>query len=841
MTKQRFNITGMSCAACASRVDKAVRALPGVAEATVNLLKNSLSVRFDEAVVSAEQIAAAVEKAGYGAIALDGRPSSAPAKAQDSAAGEIRALKLRLIFSCLFALPLFYLAMGPMLGLPQPFAPGQALPLALTQLLLALAVMAVNSKYYKVGFRALISGSPNMDSLIAVGSSAAAVFGLHSVYKMAFALGRGDVALAEALASNLYFDSAAMILTLITLGKFFEARAKGRSSEAIAKLLDLAPKTATLIRDGQALTVPVEELKPGDLVEVKAGEAVPADGFIEEGQGFLDESALSGESLPQEKSVGAELTGATINISGHFLMRVRRVGEDSTLAQIVRLVDEASASKAPIARLADRVSGFFVPLVMLIALAAALSWLALGYNFDFALSIGISVLVISCPCALGLATPTAIMVGTGRGAALGILFKSAEAIERLQQVDTVLLDKTGTITEGQPRLTLIEPLSPGGEAELLSLAASLERLSEHPLAAAIVREAQDRGLQPRPVDEFRQIPGQGLSGLIDGRLALAGNARLLETQAIAAPELEAKALALAAEGHTVLYFAWGGRPLGLLALADVVKPHSSRAVAELKALGLDLVMLTGDKRETAAAIASQAGVDKVLAELLPQDKDSEIRRLQAQGRRIAMVGDGVNDAPALARADVGLAIGAGTDIAIESADVVLMRSELLDAVAAVELSRAVMRNIRQNLFWAFFYNLVGIPVAAGLFYKVWALTLNPMIAAAAMSFSSVSVVSNALRLRFFKPSFSRPEAAAQVDVSERRETMKKTICIEGMNCSHCTLSVYKALRGLDGVTEVKVDLAAKEALVEAEKEIDDEILRKAVTAFDFKVVDIKNA
>ena len=853
MAKERFDISGMTCSACSRRVHKAVEALPGVSEVNVNLLKNSLSVDFDEGALSDRDIVAAVEKAGYGAIPHKAAKEKSRAEQLDPAALEIADMKRRLIVSFAFSLPLFYVSMGHMLGLPLPgFLLGEqnALAFAFTQFLLTIPVMVVNGKYYRVGFKTLFSGSPNMDSLIAIGSGAAAVFGIFAIYKISFALGRGDLETVHRFAMNLYFESAAMILTLITLGKFFEARAKGKTSEALAKLMDLAPKTATVLREGREMVIPREEVQVGDSVVVKAGESVPVDGVISEGYGFLDESAITGESLPLEKRAGETVTGATINKSGHFVMRASRVGDDSTLAQIIKLVDEATSSKAPIARLADRISGVFVPAVILIALAATGIWLLLGYGPEFALSIGISVLVISCPCALGLATPTAIMVGTGRGAANGILLKSAEAIETAQAVDTVVLDKTGTVTEGRPVLTDIFPAGGLSEDELLTLAASLEKLSEHPLGLAIVEEAEKRSLPLRRVEDFAQTPGRGLRGTIDGAPCLAGNLRMLEDGGLTpGTELLGRSEALAEEGRTALYFARGRELAGLIAVADVIKKSSRRAVAELRAMGLDLVMITGDNAVTAEAVRRQAGIGRVLAEVLPQDKEREVRALQERGHKVAMVGDGINDAPALARADVGIAIGAGTDIAIESADIVLMKSDLMDVATAVQLSRAVMRNIRQNLFWAFFYNIVGIPVAAGAFYSLWGLTLNPMIAAAAMSLSSVSVVSNALRLRFFKPRLlaaedteaSGPSAAADTNPTPERNFMKKKISIEGMSCGHCTGSVDKALRALSGVTEVKVELEGKSATVEAAESVSDDLLKKTVTDLGFTVTGINPA
>ncbi|MDR0826699.1 MAG: heavy metal translocating P-type ATPase [Desulfovibrio sp.] len=859
-----FDISGMTCAACSGRVHKAVAALAGVADVNVNLLKNTLTAGFDPSATSTDKIVAAVAKAGYGATLRGAQGTDGAGKERpDAVLLEIGETKLRLIVSFLFTLPLFYLSMGHMLKLPLPdflLGPKNMAAAAFSQFLLTVPVLFVNFRYYRTGFKTLFAGAPNMDSLIAIGSGAATVFGVYSLYKMFFALGRADMATAHHFAANLYFESAAMILTLITLGKFFEARAKGRTTDAIAKLVDLVPATATVLRDGLEEVVAREDVRVGDILVVKAGENVPVDGAIIEGNGFLDESAISGESLPLEKGEGDPVTGATINASGHFLMRADRIGDDTTLARIIRLVDEATSSKAPIARLADKISGIFVPVVMGIALLATAVWLLLGYDPEFALSIGISVLVISCPCALGLATPTAIMVGAGRGAADGILFKSAQAIEIAQSVDTMVLDKTGTVTEGKPVLTDLIAAVSGAEGELLALAASLEKLSEHPLGAAILREAEKQGVQIRKVTDFTQNPGLGIAGTLDGIPCLAGNAKLLKSKNVSADEeLLLQGEALAAAGKTPLYFARGNKALGLIAVADVIKTSSRQAVAELRAMGIEVVMLTGDNAGTAAAIQRQAGIPQVIAEALPEDKAHAIHDLRTQGKKVAMVGDGINDAPALVQADVGIAIGAGADIAIEAADIVLMKSDLLDAVKAIQLSRAVMRTIRQNLFWAFFYNSVGIPVAAGVFYGLWGLTLNPMIAAAAMSLSSVSVVANALRLRMFVPKLRQSSkdkgggaedvlcaaaysgAAATMSTGKRSCDMQKRIRIEGMNCGHCTASVEKALRALPGVTDANVDLASKTAVVRTNEKASDEDLQKAVIGAGFAVVGIDPA
>ena len=851
MRKAMFAVTGMTCAACSARVEKAVRQVAGVSEVSVNLLKNSMKVAFDESAVSPAQIADAVRQAGYGAQTCDSAAGQGSGNAADrrpdAQADELRGMRRRLIVSFCFLVPLMYLSMGHMLGLPLPenLRPAaHPLTSAFAQFLLTLPILIVNGKYYRVGFKTLFSGAPNMDSLIAIGSGAAALSGVWSILAVGLALEQGDAAAARVAGGHLYFESAAMILALITLGKFFEARAKGKTSEAIAKLVSLAPRTATVVRDGAEMVVASEEVRVDDVLVVKSGESFPVDGVVLDGGGFVDESAITGESMPVEKAPGAQVTGATIAMSGHFRIRALRVGDDTTLARIVRLVDEATSSKAPIARLADRVSGVFVPVVIGIAVLAACVWLLLGKDIEFALSIAIAVLVISCPCALGLATPTAIMVGTGRGAASGILFKSAEAVEAMQGITAVVLDKTGTVTCGTPEASDVLPATGVDEAELLRVAASLERLSEHPLGRAIVREAERRALATADVTAFSQTPGQGICGNLDGKQCLAGNARLLEARGIALPEaLRDRAQALASEGKTPLFFAADDRMLGIIAVADMIKPGSAQAVADLEDLGIRVTMLTGDNAVTAAAVQRQAGIRHAAAQLLPQDKEKEIRALQAQGYKVAMVGDGINDAPALARADVGIAIGAGTDIAVESADVVLMKSDLRDVVTAVELGRAVMRTIRQNLFWAFFYNIVGIPVAAGALYGICGLTLNPMIAAAAMSCSSVSVVSNALRLRFFTSRHAAGAAAAEASPSlepqqHRSHSMQTIIDINGMNCGHCSASAEKALRAVSGVSDVSVSLENKNAVVTHDN-ADVEAMKEAIVEAGFTVVGVK--
>ena len=758
MKKDFFDITGMTCSACANRIEKGVKKLPGIQEVSVNLLKNSMMVSYDETALNRDDIIQSVEKAGYGASVKEETQTSqvssnTGAEKKDAAKEQYKLMKKRLFWSAVFTIPLFYISMGHMFGWPLPqglLGMENAMNFAFTQFLLLVPILFINSHYYKTGFRTLFEGSPNMDSLVALGSGAAVVYGIYAIYKISYGLGHMDMQMVDSFMMDLYFESAGTILTLITLGKTLEARAKGKTSDAITKLMDLAPKVARVERNGKEMRIPVEEVQAGEIIIVKAGESVPVDGVVLEGNSSVDESALTGESIPVEKHEGDTVIGATINKTGYFKMRATKVGNDTALAQIVRLVDEATSSKAPIAKLADKVSGVFVPIVITIAIVSTVVWLLAGYGLEFALSIGIAVLVVSCPCALGLATPTAIMVGTGRGATNGILIKSAEALETAHSLNTVVLDKTGTITQGKPVVTDILTEKGKKEEEVLQIAASLEKLSEHPLAEAIVAEAKKRRINFLPVEDFKQIPGQGISGNINGKVCLAGNSRMMNAFRVSNDKLVRLGEQLADNGKTPLFFSYGGKMVGVVAVADVVKPTSKQAIQELSSMGIEVVMLTGDNKKTAQAIQKQVGVDRVVAEVFPEDKEKEIRRLQEQGKKVAMVGDGVNDAPALARADVGIAIGAGTDVAIESADFVLMKSDLLDVSTAIQLSKAVIRNIKQNLFWAFIYNIIGIPIAAGVFYLAFGLKMNPMIGALAMSFSSVFVVSNALRLRWFK-------------------------------------------------------------------------------------------
>ena len=952
--KATFDVTGMTCAACKARVEKATAKVDGVESVAVNLLKNSMEVEYasDEpeavAQVSAA-ICAAVDKAGYGALprtdaakAADGSggaqgssaapsPMAAQQRSSELAAANERHMRMRLIVSIVFCVPLFYLAMGHMAGAPIPaFFQGDAgmLPFALTQFLLLLPVIFVNFKYFSGGFKSLIHGAPNMDSLIALGSAASTIYGIAMLYVMGSALGAGDMAAAHDASMNLYFDSASMILTLITLGKYFEARAKGKTTGAIEALMDLSPKTAMVVRGQVEAEVPIEQVRVGDILVVKAGESVPVDGIVLEGSASVDESAITGESVPVEKAAGDSVTGATISRSGWMKMQAQRVGGDTTLAGIIRMVDEATSTKAPIEKMADKISGIFVPVVIGIAVLVFVVWMVAGGTFQAALTHAITVLVISCPCALGLATPTAIMVGTGRGATHGVLIKSAEALETAHDVKTVVLDKTGTITRGVPSVTDVTCASGVSEMDFLRIALAVEKPSEHPLAQAVVAYAEARaGVAGESgeqcgnvgnagaretrgndvaavcgdvrVTDFAQVAGGGVRGVVDGAMCVAGNARLMKSEGVDLGTLARAGNRAADEGATPLYFARDGKALGLIAVADQVKSTSAQAIAELASMGVNTVMITGDNERTARAVQQKCGIGQVIAGVLPQDKAAEVARL-AQDGRVAMVGDGINDAPALARADVGIAIGAGTDIAIESADVVLMRSDLLDVPAAIQLSRATMRTIKQNLFWALFYNAICIPVAAGALS--WAgVNLNPMIAAAAMSLSSVCVVSNALRLRGWRPKFAHTGAARKAAVAataggllsdagdapspadaprlqaasieaasgaqdgadaefepgafdspsartatanddskssiEGKESiMEKTLHVEGMMCQNCVKHVKKALEAVEGVTAANVDLDEKSAVVELSAEVPDETLVAAVVEEGYEAV-----
>ena len=837
--KQKFDVQGMTCAACSAHVEKAVCKVAGVDGVNVNLLGNSMVVDYDEGATDAGQIIHAVEEAGYGASLPAVKGVTAQPKQVNRMEEEAAGMKRRFLTSLIFLVPLFYIAMGHMMGWPLPaffHDPGNVFVVALIQFLLTLPIMYINDKYYKVGFKTLWHRSPNMDSLIALGSAAAVIYGVAALFQIAWGLGHGDQVRVDRWSMDLYFESAGMILTLITLGKWLETRSKGKTSQAITRLMDLAPKTAAVLRDGAEVEIPVDEVQVGDQVVVRPGGRIPVDGVVVEGSSSVDESALTGESLPVEKGIGDQVAAATINKSGYFVFRATRVGEDTTLAQMIKLVEEASASKAPIAKLADKVAGVFVPVVIGIALVTAIVWFVLTRSIESALTAGVAVLVISCPCALGLATPVAIMVGTGKGAENGILIKSAEALETLHTVHTVVVDKTGTLTKGKPAVTDCIPAEGVTEEELLCVAASLEKPSEHPLAEAILTEAEERSIPLAPIQNFAALSGRGVRGILHGVPVLAGNRAMLEEAGIALEAFGDRGEALAQGGKTPLYFAEAGKMLGVVAVADPPKSTSAAAVRGFRELGIDVVMLTGDNRRTAEAVGRELGVTQVIAEVLPQDKEKVVADLQAQGKRVAMIGDGINDAPALARADVGMAIGAGTDVAIESADVVLMKSDLLDAVTAVRLSKKVIRNIKENLFWAFIYNIIGIPLAAGVWFPITGWQLSPMFGAAAMSLSSVCVVSNALRLKFFRP-LHQEAPAEQIETQKGSSTMTKTMTINGMMCAHCQAHVEKALNAIDGVTAT-VDLAAKTATVTLSHEVADEVLKNAVTEAGYEVVSI---
>jgi len=863
--KQKYDITGMTCAACQAHVTKSVEKVEGVRDVNVNLLQNSMTVDYDENGTDDAAIIRAVETGGYGASVKEDsvRQAGTSVPSGDTTAGgrvpvrdiakeQALEMKHRLILSVCFLIPLMALSMGMMWGWPMPsFFQGteNVVTYAFTQFLLVLPVMFINRTFYTGGFRALIHRAPNMDSLIAVGSGAAFVYGIFAIYRMSWGLGHGDEALVMHYHMDLYFESVSMILTLITVGKYLEARSKGKTSDAIRKLIDLTPKTALVERDGKETEVPAEEIRKGDIVIVKPGTSVPVDGTVLSGSTSVDESALTGESIPAEKRAGSKVMSATVNGSGIIRFRAEKVGEDTTLSQIIRLVEEASGSKAPIARLADKIAGVFVPVVMTIALVTAIVWLIAGAGPEFAVSCGIAVLVISCPCALGLATPTAIMVGTGRGAEMGILIKSAESLETAHKIDTVVMDKTGTITEGHPAVTDILTMGMVSEEQLLSAAASLEKNSEHPLSEAIVKEAEKRQVPYSAAENFHAVPGRGIEGTVGGREFYAGNEAFMKERGISEGNAVISAGRLNEEGRTVLYFADETTVIGLIAVADTPKPTSAGAISEFKKMGIETVMLTGDRKEAAEAIRKKMGIGRAVAEVLPQDKDAEIRKLQAEGRKVAMIGDGINDAPALTRADVGIAIGAGTDVAIESADIVLMKSDLTDAVSAVKLSKAVIRNIKQNLFWAFFYNTIGIPLAAGVLYPAFGLKLSPMFGAAAMSLSSFFVVTNALRLRFFKPDPAAaengitraPETEKPADIKRKTEgkKMEKTVSISGMMCEHCVAHVKEALEKVDGVRSADVSLEKKNAVVTLNGEVGEEALKKAVTDAGYEVLGVQ--
>ena len=850
---EQYTVTGMSCAACSSRVEKAVSGVPGVTACSVSLLTNSMGV---EGTAAAADIIKAVQDAGYGAsVKGAGKEGSVQAQSLDAEEAlkdhETPVLKRRLWYSVGFLIVLMYFSMGHMMwGWPLPaFFGGNHVAMGLIQLILTAIVMVINQKFFISGFKSLWHKAPNMDTLVALGSMAAFVYSTYALFAMTDAQVKGNADAVMSYMHEFYFESAAMILTLITVGKMLEARSKGKTTDALKSLMKLAPKTAVVVRDGEEVTVGIEQVQKGDVFVVRPGENIPVDGIVLEGNSAVNEAALTGESIPVDKTVGDSVSAATVNQSGFIRCEATRVGEDTTLSQIIQMVSDAAATKAPIAKVADRVSGVFVPTVITIAVITTIVWLLAGQSVGFALARGISVLVISCPCALGLATPVAIMVGNGMGAKHGIMFKTAVSLEEAGKMDIVALDKTGTITSGEPKVTDIILAEAKSEQELLALACSLEKKSEHPLARAINERAQADGITAGEVDDFAALPGNGLSGIYEGSELCGGNANFIGSVAAVSDEIRAKAEKLAEQGKTPLYFSRDGKLLGIVAVADVIKEDSPRAVKELQNMGIRVVMLTGDNERTAKAIGAQAGVDEVIAGVLPEGKESVIRSLKEQGK-VAMVGDGINDAPALTRADIGIAIGAGTDIAIDAADVVLMKSRLSDVPAAIRLSRATLRNIHENLFWAFFYNVIGIPLAAGIWYPLFGLKLNPMFGAAAMSLSSFCVVTNALRLNLFqmydaskdkKKKQSRPHDESHADHKEKKEksAMTKTMKIEGMMCGHCEARVKKTLEGIEGVTEAVVSHEKGTAVVTLEKEVADSVLKEAVEAQDYKVVSVQ--
>ena len=883
--KERFDVTGMTCSACSSHVEKSVGKLTGVENVSVNLLTNSMQVEFDENKLDTAGIIKAVEDAGYGAAVKDGHAKSGTKTSGQSDSQEnsglsaveqnVKNMKKRLIVSLIFWIPLMYVSMGHMiyqwLNIPMPpftmnFLHGNenAITYAFTQFLLLLPILIANQKYFKNGFKTLWHRSPNMDSLIAIGAGAAILYGIFAIYRIGYAMGHGDMAVVHQYAHDLYFESAGTILTLITIGKYLETKSKGKTSEAITKLLNLAPKTVTAVRDGVEQVVDAADVEKGEIFLVKPGESVAVDGIVLEGKSSFDESAITGESIPVPKQEGDTIVSASINKSGLIRAKATKVGEDTTIAQIIRLVEEASSSKAPIAKMADKIAGVFVPAVITIALITGVIWLISGATFEFAMSTAIAVLVISCPCALGLATPVAIMVGTGKGAENGILIKSGDALETAHQIDTVVLDKTGTITQGKPVVTdiICAAGKSAAKTQLLQIAGSLEKGSEHPLAEAIVNYCVTNNISLEKVTDFNALFGKGIEGTVSGTHYYAGNEKMMEEKGISlSTEQKNQIRELAKQGRTPLLFADEKQFLGIVAVADVVKPTSKEAVQKFRDYGIHVIMLTGDNEVTAQAIKEQVGIDEVIAGVLPTQKEEKISALKQAGHKVAMIGDGVNDAPALASADVGIAIGAGTDVAIESADIVLMKNDLLDVVGAVKLSKAVIRNIKENLFWAFFYNSIGIPLAAGVLYPLFQIKLNPMFGAAAMSLSSVCVVSNALRLRWVKlhdakKTQSEPHqdvaASTIADINQHNaldnnikstnndkgeSTMTTTISIEGMMCAHCQAHVEKALKEVAGVTEVTVSLENKNAVVTGDASV--EALKQAVVDAGYEVTDVK--
>ena len=877
MKKVKFNIQGMTCSSCQAHVNKAVEKLDGVKSVNVNLLSNNMVVEYEENKLDNEKIISAVVDAGYGASTNSENKNVEDSKKVNNS-DIISGMKKRLIISICFWIPLMIVAMHHMIfklfNIPVPEiisnlfdGSENSITFALTQVLLLLPIMYVNRAYFINGFKKLFKRSPNMDSLVAIGSTAAIAYGVYAIYMIGYGLGHGNLELVDQFRMDLYFESAGTILTLITIGKYLETKSKGKTSDAISKLINLAPKTAIILKDNKEIEVGINEISKDDIVIIKPGSSVPIDGVIIEGKSSIDQSSITGESIPVEKNIGDNVVSGTINKNGYLKVKATKVGEDTTLSQIIKLVEEASNSKAPISRLADKVSGVFVPIVISIAVLATIFWVFQGQSFEFALSIGIAVLVISCPCALGLATPVAIMVGTGKGAENGILFKSAESLELLHLVDTVVLDKTGTITRGKPKvveiitnLQIMQESQIGNgkikfvgninnniasENNLLKIASSLEKNSEHPLAEALIQKAEENNIELENVEEFLAVSGRGVKGKIEGVKYYGGNLAFMKENNINTKDYDEKVKELSSQGKICLYFAKENNLLGVIVVSDTVKPASKMAIENLKKQKKEVFMITGDNKLVAESIAKEVGIDKVISEVLPQDKEKEVSKLQDAGKKVAFVGDGINDSPALVKADVGLAIGSGTDIAIESADVVLMKNSLSEVDTAISLSKAVIRNIKMNLFWAFFYNIIGIPVAAGVFFLNFGLKLNPMIGATAMSLSSVCVVTNALRLRYFKNKHVDVQNCmndkCDIKVNKKIEEVKimKTISIEGMQCNHCKMSVEKALNSIEGITSVEVNLENKNAVIEYSKEIENDKIKSVIEDAGFEVIDIK--
>lgn len=858
MSKERFNITGMTCAACQANIERNVSKLDGIKNVSVNLLANNMTAEYDETVLSSDKIIETVVSIGYGAE-LPGKKSNENKTRNEwdsrkqNTSDELSNMKKRLILSVVLLVPLMYVSMGGMMGLPMPSVltgTENSLVSVLVQLLFTVPVIFINRKFYISGFKALKKRSPNMDTLVAIGSGASLVYGLYVIFAMAYCVGHSQWEQVHTYQHSLYLESSAMILTLVTVGKYLEARSKTKTSSALDKLIDLSPKTANVIRNGKEITVEAEKVEQGDIVVIRPGDSIPVDGTVIEGSGYVDQSAITGESIPVEKEAGASVISATVNKNGSFKFKASKVGEDTTLAQIIRLVDEAGSTKAPIARLADKVSGIFVPVVIVISLLTAIVWLIAGRGFEFALTNAVSVLVISCPCALGLATPVAITVGTGKAAEYGILIKSAQSLENLHKTDVIVMDKTGTVTSGRPSVKEIVMLDCNmSEDEFLSEAAAAESGSGHPLAAAVVKEAENRNLAVPAAEGFSSESGRGIKASVNGKMYTAGNMRYINENSIEYDSsLNGLVERMSEQGRTPLIFAVNGKAAAVVSVADTIKDSSRTAINDFKKMGLKTVLLTGDNKAAATAIQKELGIDEVIADVLPQDKESHIKSLMQSGKTVAMIGDGINDAPALTSADIGIAIGAGTDIAVESADIVLMKDSLQDAVTAINLSRSVIKNIKMNLFWAFFYNTLGIPLAAGVLYPFFNITLSPMIASAAMSLSSVSVVTNALRLRFFKtktnelssqlPSPESSDKKINDDVKGKIK-MTKTLKIDGMMCNHCKMNVEKALQGIDGVSGAVVNLEQKQASVTLDRDISNSVLSDAVTEAGYTVISVE--